>query len=96
MTVLAEASGAFSFWLRITSEERGKCPRCAADFLYVDVIAESGTFTLATFDNRREGEYLQRFANLSGFKGQTIAIRFSTQQDSDRPTIFDIDDVLLR
>src|SRR3970282_192407 len=65
VTLPAEAFGSFSFWLRISSEERGKCPRCASDFLYVDVISETGTFTVATFDNRRrEGEYLQRFANL--------------------------------
>jgi subtilisin family serine protease len=92
VTIPSTASSAtLSFWLRIDSAET--TTSYAYDTLRVQVVAGGSTTTLATYSNlNKSSSYVQRSFNLTGYKGQTVTVRFVGTEDSSLQTSFVIDD----
>ncbi len=97
IAVPTTATGAFSFWLKVVSDET--TTTSAFDTLKVQVRNSSGTAlaTLATYSNLNKGSsYVQRSFDLSAYKGQTVQIYFEGVEGSTTATSFLIDDVSLK
>ena len=99
VSVPSSASGAFSFWLNVTSSETTTTR--VFDRLFVEVRNTAGTLlgTIATFSNLNKGTagvYSQKTFNLAAYRGQTVRIQFRATMDSSKTTSFRIDDVSLR
>ncbi len=97
IAVPTTATGAFSFWLKVVSDET--TTTTAYDTLKVQVRNSSGTVlaTLATYSNLNKGSsYVQKSFDLSAYKGQTIQIYFEGVEGSTTATSFLIDDVSLK
>jgi hypothetical protein len=85
-----------SFWLHIDTARTTKTT--AYDTMKVQLLNSSGTVlgTLATFSNLNAGTgYTQYFYNVSGYAGQTVTLKFTGKQTSDKETSFVIDDTAL-
>jgi hypothetical protein len=85
----------FSFWLHVDTAETAANP---CDVLWVQVLSPSGTVlqTLATYSNLNAAAgYVQHSFSLAKFHGQTMTLRFTSVEDSARPTSFVIDDTAL-
>src|SRR5262249_618763 len=86
-----------TFFLNVTTNETTTTTQ--HDQLFVEVLDPSGNVlaTLATFSNldaTTAGNYSQKgLFDLSGFRGQTVGIRFRGTNDSSLSTRFRIDDV---
>ncbi len=99
VSVPASASGAYSFWLNVTSSETTSNKQ--NDKLFVEVRNTSGTLlsTVATYSNLNKGTagvYSLKSFNLAAYKGQTVRIQFRATMNSSRTTSFRIDDVSLQ
>ncbi|RIJ91983.1 MAG: serine protease, partial [Acidobacteria bacterium] len=98
-TIPSSASGAFSFWLNVTSSETTTSRQY--DKLYVEIRSTSGSLKkrLATYSNLNKaaaGVYSQKSFSLSAYKGQTVRVQFRVTNDSSLPTTFRVDDVSLQ
>ncbi len=85
-----------SFWLHIDTARTTKTT--AYDTMKVQMLNSSGTVlgTLATFSNLNAGTgYTQYFYNVSAYAGQTVTLKFTGKQTSDKETSFVIDDTAL-
>ena len=99
VTIPSSASGAFSFWLNVTSSETTTIT--AYDRLFVEVRNTAGTLlsTIATYSNLNKGTagvYSQKSFSLAAYRGQTVRIQFRATNDVSLPTSFRLDDVSLR
>jgi hypothetical protein len=97
VAIPSTASGAFSFWLKVASDET--TTTTAYDTLKVQVRNSSGTVlaTLATYSNLNKGSsYVQKSFDLAAYKGQTVQIYFEGIEGSTTATSFLIDDVSLK
>jgi hypothetical protein len=99
VSIPAAASGAFSFWLNVTSSET--TTSIQYDKMFVEVRNTAGTLlsTVATYSNLNKGTagvYSQKSFNLAAYRGQTVRIQFRATMDSSLTTSFRIDDVSLR
>jgi hypothetical protein len=99
VSIPSTASGAFSFWLNVTSSETTTTTQY--DRLFVEVRNTAGTLlsTVATYSNLNKGTagvYSQKSFNLAAFRGQTVRIQFRATTDVSLTTSFRIDDVSLR
>ncbi len=84
-------SATLSFWIRIDSSE--STTSVAYDTLRVQVTSGGSTATLATYSNlNKTSSYVQRSFDLSGYRGQTVTVRFTGTEDSSLQTSFVIDD----
>ena len=80
-----------SYYLRVTTNETTH----PWDFFRVQVIS-GGTTEVQTFDDGDfGGSYVQRTVDLSAYAGQTITLRFLSDEDSGQQTTFWVDDVAL-
>jgi hypothetical protein len=85
----------FSFWLHVDTAETAANP---CDVLWVQVLSPSGTVlqTLAAYSNLNAAAgYAQHSFSLAKYIGQTVTLRFTSVEDSSRPTSFVIDDTAL-
>ncbi len=99
VSVPTTASGAFTFWLNVTSSET--TTTTVYDRLFVEVRNTSGALlaTVATYSNLNKGTagvYTQRSFNLSAYRGQTVRVQFRSTMDSSLTTSFRVDTVSLR
>ncbi len=92
VTIPSSASSAtLSFYLRIDTSEGTSSS--AYDTLKVQVTAGGSTSTLATYSNlNANGAYALKSFNLSGYKGQTVTVKFTGAEDYSNQTSFVIDD----
>jgi hypothetical protein len=85
----------FSFWLHVDTAETTDC---ACDVLWVQVLSPSRIplVTLAEYSdlNAAAGYTLHSFS-LMPYIGQTVTLRFTSVEDSSRPTSFVVDDTAL-
>jgi hypothetical protein len=97
VTIPASATTAnFSFWLHVDTTETTATTAC--DVLWVQVLSPSGAplQTLATYSNLDAAAgYGQHSFSLTQYIGQTVTLRFTSVEDSSRPTSFVIDDTAL-
>jgi hypothetical protein len=85
----------FSFWLHIDTAETSTT---ACDVLWVQVLSQSGTplATLAEYSNLDAADgYVQHSFSLAPYAGQTVTLRFISQEDSSLQTSFVVDDTAL-
>jgi subtilisin family serine protease len=99
VSVPTTASGAFTFWLNVTSSET--TTTTVYDRLFVEVRNTSGALlaTVATYSNLNKGTagvYTQRSFDLSAYRGQTVRVQFRSTMDSSLTTSFRVDTVSLR
>jgi hypothetical protein len=99
VTIPSTASGAFSFWLNVTSSETTRTTQY--DRLFVEVRNTSGSLlsTIATYSNLNKGTagvYSLKSFNLAAYRGQTVRIQFRATMDTSLTTSFRIDDVSLK
>jgi hypothetical protein len=90
------ASYRLSFWLHIDTAET--TTSTAYDTLTVQVLNGSGTVlgTLATYSNLNHiTGYAQHTADLSGYAGTNITLRFTGSEDYTKQTSFVVDDVAI-
>lgn len=88
---LSCASEVFSFWLHINTEET--TTTTAFDKLQVQVVAATGTTTLATFSNLNHATgYQQHSYNLAPWAGKSVTLKFVGTEDASQQTSFVIDD----
>jgi hypothetical protein len=96
VTIPASATTAnFSFWLHIDTTESSPT---ACDLLWVQVLSPFGTplQTLAAYSNLDAAPgYLQHSFSLARYIGQKVMLRFTSVEDSSRPTSFVVDDTAL-
>lgn len=97
VTIPASATAAnLSFWLHVDTAETTATTQC--DVLWVQVLGPSGTplRTLASYSNLDAAAgYVQHSLGLDEYIGQTVTLRFTSVEDSSRPTSFVIDDTAL-
>jgi hypothetical protein len=98
VSIPTSASGAYTFWLNITTSEACCTPY---DYMYAEVRSTSGTLltTLGTWTNANAttpGDYSQKSFSLAAWRGQTVRVQFRATTDISLPTSFRIDDVSLR
>ncbi|NUR95211.1 MAG: M4 family metallopeptidase [Kribbellaceae bacterium] len=87
-------SATLSFWIRIDTAET--TTTTAYDTAKVQVVDGSTTSTLATYSNlNKNTSYVQKTLNLTAYKGKTVTIKFTGQEDSSAQTSFVIDDTSL-
>ena len=82
-----------SFWLHINTAETTTTAKY--DTLKVQILNSSGTVlaTLHTYSNLDHNTgYAQRTFSLSAYAGQTITVKFTGSEDSEKQTSFVIDD----
>ncbi|HEY1919523.1 MAG TPA: putative Ig domain-containing protein [Streptosporangiaceae bacterium] len=82
-----------SFWLHIDTAET--TTTTAYDTLKVQVLNSSGTVlgTLATFSNLNHNTgYAQHTYNVSAYAGESITLKFTGSEDSEKQTSFVLDD----
>lgn len=99
VTIPSSASGAFQFWLNVTSSETTTSVQY--DKLFVEVRNTAGTLlsTVATYSNLNKttaGSYSLKSFSLAAFKGQTVRVQFRSTTDSSITTTFRVDDVSLK
>ncbi len=85
-----------SFWLHINTAETTTTAKY--DTLNVQILNSSGTVlaTLHTYSNLDHNTgYAQRTFSLSAYAGQTITLKFTGSEDSEKQTSFVIDDTAL-
>jgi len=90
------ATANFSFWLHVDTTET--TTTTAFDVLWVQVLGPSGSplQTLAAYSNLNAGAgYVMHSFSLARYIGQTVTLRFTSIEDSSRPTSFVIDDTAL-
>ena len=96
LTIPASAAGRLSFWLSVTSNEKGTL---AKDVLVVELIDGASTQPLASYSNVDKGpagSWVQRSFDLGSRVGQTVTLRFRATNDGKFPTGFSVDDVSLQ
>jgi hypothetical protein len=85
----------FSYWLHVdTAEPTTK----AYDKLSVQVLSSSGAVlgTIGSFSNQNaKTGYTQETANLSAYAGQSVTLKFTGTEDSQKQTSFVVDDTAL-
>ncbi|MEV7213470.1 M4 family metallopeptidase [Kitasatospora cineracea] len=87
VAVPSTGSPKLTFWLKVTTQESGST---AYDTLKVSANGQ----TLATYSNANASAgYVQKTVDLSAFRGQTVNLQFTGQEDAYLSTIFLIDDV---
>ncbi|RPE26397.1 M4 family metallopeptidase [Kitasatospora cineracea] len=87
VAVPSSGSPKLTFWLKVTTQETGST---AYDTLKVSANGQ----TLATYSNANASAgYVQKTVDLSAFRGQTVNLQFTGQEDAYLSTIFLIDDV---
>ncbi|WP_238332019.1 M4 family metallopeptidase [Kribbella jejuensis] len=87
-------SATLSFWIRIDTAET--TTTTAYDTAKVQVVDGTTTSTLATYSNlNKNTSYVQKTVNLTAYKGKTVTIKFTGQEDSSAQTSFVIDDTSL-
>ncbi len=99
LTIPTTASGAFSFWLNVSSSET--TTTTVYDRLYVEVRSTAGVLlgSVATFSNLNKatiGGYTLRSFSLAAWKGQTVRVQFRATTDGSLATSFRVDDVSLQ
>jgi hypothetical protein len=97
VAIPATASGAFSFWLKVVSDET--TTTTAYDTLKLQVRNGSGTVlaTLGTWSNLDKGaSYVQKSFDLSAYKGQTVQLYWVGTEGSTTATSFLVDDASLK
>jgi hypothetical protein len=85
-----------SFWLHIDTAET--TTSTVFDTLTVQVIGSSGTVlaTLATYSNLNHNTgYAQRTFSLAADAGQTVTLKFTGTEDSEKQTSFVVDDTAI-
>jgi aminopeptidase S len=83
-----------SLWLRIDTAETTSST--AYDTVKVQVVDGSTTTTLATYSNlNKTTSYVQKTVNVTQYKGRTVTVKFTGQEDSSLQTSFVVDDVSL-
>ena len=92
VTIPANCTATLSYWLRITTSETSH----PWDFFRAEVTHGGGTTILQTLsDSDASGGYVQRTADLSAYAGQTVTLRFLSDEDGSIVTSFWLDDVSL-
>jgi len=89
-------SAAFSFWLKITTEEA--TTKTQYDTMTVTVRNSAGSIltTLATYSNLNKSTgYVLKSFNLTAYKGKTIRLQFHGVENFINATNFFVDDVSL-
>ncbi|MDR3035428.1 MAG: M4 family metallopeptidase [Kitasatospora sp.] len=87
VAVPSTGSPKLTFWLKVTTQESGST---AYDTLKVSANGQ----TLATYSNANASAgYVQKTVDLSAFRGQSVNLQFTGQEDAYLSTIFLIDDV---
>ena len=99
VSIPAAASGAFTFWLNVTSSETTTTTQY--DKLFVEVRNTAGTLlsTVATYSNLNKttaGNYSQKSFSLAAYKGQTVRVQFRSTMDSSITSTFRVDDASLK
>ncbi|MEO8161544.1 MAG: Ig-like domain-containing protein, partial [Arenimonas sp.] len=98
IVIPATATGAFSFWLKVVSDETSTST--AYDTLKVQVRNSAGTTvlaTLATYSNLNKGtSYVLKSFDLGAWKGQTVQIYFEGIEGSTTATSFLVDDASIK
>jgi hypothetical protein len=91
VSIPANCKATLTYYLRVTTSE------ISHPFDFFKVQAISGTTTdLQSFDDRDAGtSYVQRTVDLSAYAGQTITLRFLSDEDSSIQTSFWVDDVAI-
>ena len=87
------ASYTFAFWLHIDTAET--TTSIAYDTLKVQVVNSSGSVlaTLATYSNLNAASgYTQRSFSLAAYAGQTVTLKLTGAEDSQKQTSFVVDD----
>ncbi len=91
VTIPADCTVTLTYWLRITTTETTH----PFDFFNVQVI-NGGTTTVQTFSDSNAGaSYVLRTVDLSAYAGDTITLRFQSDEDGSLQTSFWLDDVAL-
>ncbi|MGW6280086.1 M28 family metallopeptidase [Kribbella sp. NPDC055071] len=87
-------AAALSLWLLIDTAET--TTSTVYDTVKVQVVDGSTTTTLATYSNlNKTASYVQKTVDVSQYKGKTVTVKFTGQEDSSLQTSFVIDDVSL-
>ncbi|MFL6052190.1 MAG: hypothetical protein ACJ72W_04615 [Actinoallomurus sp.] len=89
-------SASLSYWLHVDTAETSTST--AYDTLKVQLVNGSGTVltTLATYSNLNHNSgYSQHTVDVSGYKGQTVTVRFTGTEDGSQQTSFVVDDTAL-
>ncbi|WNV85200.1 hypothetical protein [Umezawaea sp. Da 62-37] len=91
ITVPTTGTPTLGYYLRVATRESGATPY---DYLRVQVVSGSTTTTLKTWSNTDATTgYVTRTADLSGFRGKTITLKFLSTEDSTLQTDFLVDNV---
>ncbi|MER8193579.1 hypothetical protein ABTY00_06435 [Streptomyces microflavus] len=78
-----------TFWLKTTTKESGTT-------VYDTLKVKVNSTTLATYSNAHAStSYVQRSIDLSAYKGQTVNLELSGQEDAYLATTFLVDDVTI-
>ena len=94
VTIPANCAATLTYWLRITTSETTTTN--AYDSFTVQVISGGAPTPLQTWSNLNKGtSYVQRTLDLSAYAGQTITLKFLSQEDYSLQTSFWLDDVAL-
>jgi hypothetical protein len=98
VTIPSTATGAFSFWLNVTSNDNSSKQN---DILAVEVRDTAGNLmsTLTTYSNLDRGTagvYSLNSFNLASFRGQTVRVQFRATTNQSQSTSFRVDDVSLQ
>ncbi|WP_033216043.1 M4 family metallopeptidase [Kitasatospora phosalacinea] len=87
VAVPSAGSPKLTFWLKVTTQETGAT---AYDTLKVSANGQ----TLATYSNANASSgYVQKTVDLSAFRGQTVNLALTGQEDAYLSTVFLVDDV---
>ncbi len=94
MTIPSTATAAtLSYWIRTDTAESGST---AYDSMRVQVVDGSTATTLRTFTNvGTNATYTQFSHSLAAYRGRTVTIRFTMNEDSSLQTSFVVDDTAL-
>ncbi|BDG08079.1 S8 family serine peptidase [Anaeromyxobacter paludicola] len=92
VSVPADACAAvLRFWLRVESEETGGST--AYDRLALQAVSAGGATPLGAWSNLDRGQgWVEQVVSLAAFRGQTITLRFTGDEDESRRTSFVLDD----
>ena len=94
VTIPSTATAAtLSYWIRTDTAESGST---AYDTMRVQVVDGATATTLRTFSNvGTNATYTQYSHSLTAYKGKTVTIRFTMNEDSSLQTSFVVDDTAL-
>jgi hypothetical protein len=96
VTVPAGCSATLGYWLHVDTAET--TTSTAYDTLKVQVLNSSGSVlaTVGSFSNLDAATgYAQHTADLSAYAGQTVTVKFTGTEDSEKQTSFVVDDTSL-